>query len=252
MAQVASISVKMSSYDQILWGLMKDIRVIHNRVMSDIKHSVPGAVSDAVFKRYNINKSEVIATLAKQRGGEYHRGRNSGRGNTRFSLKGNSLDSLEFKFTAASWQYWDTWSKGLTKAGVKKAKKENRLEDYLREKAAEGHILAWKPKRGKRKNFRRKDNEKFWVKVETLRKKPANWEATDAYRVFTLFRGGNNRLAIAKKGEREYLMPKSSSIPQAILNEEVVAQWQPQIEKYIGDRVVHHCTEWIRGASYIR
>lgn len=246
----SSIKVDMSAVDQILWGLLQDVYSIHSHVISDIKRNVPGHIAGTVSKKYNVKKSEVLASLAKRRADEYHRGRNARRANTRFSVRGYRLTSLQFVFTAASWQYWETWSKGLTKAEVKKAKKENRLEDYLRARAAEGNILP-KDQAKRKKNFR-KNAQQYWVKVETYRKRPALWQATDAYRVFTLFRGRENRLAIAKKGEREYLQPKSSSIPQAILNPEVVSVWQPYLEKYIVDRLVHHAKQYLSGSSYIR
>lgn len=246
-----SIKVDMSAVDQILWGLLQDVYSIHSHVISDIKRNVPGHIAGSVSKKYNVKKSEVLACLAKRRADEYHRGRNARRANTRFSVRGHRLTSMQFVFTAASWQYWETWSKALDQKTLRQKKKEGKLEDYLRARAAEGNILpADQAKR--KKNFRGKNAQQYWVKVETYKKQPATWQATDAYRVFTLFRGGENRLAVAKKGEREYLLPKSSSIPQAILNPEVVSVWQPYLEKYIGDRIVHHAKQYLDGSNYIR
>ena len=246
----SSIKVDMSAVDQITWRLMQDVYAIHSHVISDIRHNVPGHIAGTVSKKYNVKKSEVLACLAKRRADEYHRGRNARRANTRFSVRGYRLTSLQFVFTAASWQYWETWSKALDRKTLRQKKKEGKLEDYLRARAAEGNILP-KDQAKRKKNFR-KNAEQYWVKVETYRKRPALWQATDAYRVFTLFRGRENRLAIAKKGEREYLQPKSSSIPQAILNPEVVSVWQPYLEKYIVDRLVHHAKQYLNGSSYIR
>lgn len=246
-----SIKVDMSAVDQILWGLLQDVYSIHSHVISDIKRNVPGHIAGTVSKKYNVKKSEVLACLAKRRADEYHRGRNARRANTRFSVRGHRLTSMQFVFTAASWQYWETWSKALDRKTLRQKKKEGKLEDYLRARAAEGNILpADQAKR--KKNFRGKNAKQYWVKVETYKNQPATWQATDAYRVFTLFRGGENRLAVAKKGERKYLLPKSSSIPQAILNPEVVSVWQPYLEKYIGDRIVHHAKQYLNGSNYIR
>lgn len=195
-------------------------------LLSDVKTRVPGKIGSAVSKVYNIQKSHVMQLKAYKvtETGEYTRGRNSGKGNVRFhsggdfsSMLGASSKSLTFHFTGASNEYWPTMELGKTQ----KKSLKNQKRKWSHKKASE----VWK----KAKNA-------YGVKVTTFRKKPVKWYRNDSYRVFTKLYNGNKRLAIARTGERRYLIPKTSSIPQAILNEDVVRIWQPQVSELLVKR----------------
>lgn len=193
-------------------------------LLSDVKHRVPGKISDAVTKLYNVDKSYVMALkphkITEESTGNvsYTRGRNSGKGNVRFhsggdfsSMLGASSKSLTFHFSSASNAYWPTMKIPFHKKKL--------LASQKRKWAHRRAEKVWQ-----------KAPEAYGVKVTTFKKKPIKWYSNEKYRAFAVpsFNdAGKIRLALSRRGERSFLVPKTSSIPQAILNPDVIAIWQP-------------------------
>lgn len=225
-----SINVKfdLKQVDKALDFTCFQIARANELLLSDVKHRVPGKISSAVAQVYNITKSHVLALKAHKikETGEYTRGRNSGKGNVRFHSGGNfsamlgaSSKSLTFYFTGASNPYWPTKEKG--------AKPQKR---------------KWKHKEAK--EVWAKSPNAYKVTVTTFRKRPVTWQRNDSFRVFTVpFGDGQRKLAMAKTGERKYLVPKTSSVPQAILNPDVVKIWQPQVSALLIKRWNNICKQ---------
>lgn len=194
--------------------------------ISDLRTKVPGIVSKAVSRFYAIPESYVVAKRArKDAEGEYHRGRNKGKGNVRLSTEGKTIASLTFIFRGrkevAPWPVYVNGKKLSEKA------KNKVLQKRVKKKVNGKTIQVQVP---------------YTVAQETYRGKPTPLRGKNGNRVFVVKgRLGKYMPVIARPKERKYLPHATSSVPQAVMNPEVAAIWKPLINALALERFNYHC-----------
>lgn len=194
----------------------KKLANVEQRMVSDIRRWVPGHISTATAKIYAISKSEVAAIKAtKAADGNYYRGRNAGKGNVRVSSSGDTVASLTFTFRGAKHASWPT-----------RAGKQQKVPKARKRFVKDGRIYSIpKP---------------YVTTVETYKGQRTPIKPRGNNRVFVM-QGKQGLVAMhVRAGERKPMAHGSSSIPQAITNEKVVAIWQPQLNEYILKRLANH------------
>ena len=199
---------------------------------SDAYKQAPGMVSDATSRIYALRKSDVAQIKGKwsSKTGEYStRGRNAGKGAVRVSMGANpdSISYFTLIFRGRKHAGWLTRANTLTNRAPK-----------ARVKYTDAH--------GKK----RSKLKPYAVTVETYRGKPALIKPKNGNRVFVLQRNGKLLAAVAKRGERMPWVHGSTSVPQAIMNENVVAIWKPRLEEYMVQRFIHHSRNVLKGVKY--
>ena len=215
------VSLNVGGINELMTALRvmpSQLAEINRRTISDIRDRAPGKIGSATSKIYRIDKSYVVALRARRdEAVEYHRGRNSGKGNVRFGVGGREVSTATLVFKAASNPWWPTKPMG-------------------------GKMNEMPPKKPRKKRFKGKSVTPFYVKIETLRGKPAYRRTDENHRIFVLPHpsGKGLRVMSAEKGSRRFLTMKTSSMPQAILNEKVVDIWRPQVQDLIVKRWQHH------------
>ena len=206
----------------------------------DIIKWMPGHVSTATAQIYNIKKSEVAqirsqgVTIDLYEEGNFERlywrgSRNAGKGNVRVSSNGaETVAGLVFTFKGAKHASWTT--RAGKQAKVPKARK----------------II--------KKNGRRYSIPKpYETNVETFKGKRTPIKPRGQNRVFVMSgKDGNLRAVHIRPGDKRPLAHGSSSLPQAIMNKEVVAIWRPQMNEYIAKRIAHHDKQSAKGAPYLK
>lgn len=199
---------------------------------SDAYSRAPGMVSDATIQIYALRKSDVAQIKGKwsSKTGEYStRGRNAGKGAVRVSMGANP-DRIS---------YFTLIFRGRKHAGwLTRANKSTSRAPKARVKYTDAH--------GKK----RSKLKPYAVTVETYKGKPALIKPKNGNRVFVLLRNGKLLAAVAKRGERMPWVHGSTSVPQAIMNENVVAIWKPRLEEYMVQRFIHHSRRVLNGGKY--
>lgn len=205
---------------------------------SDLRTWVPGHVSTATARIYNITKAEVAnikgryTTVNAQRPrgrdrrmweismpaldeGYTDRGRNAGKGNVRVSSEGTTLANITWIFRGRKHANWTT-----------RAGKQRRVPK-ARKRIKKGNRTYSVPK-------------PYVTTVETYRGKRTPIRGRNGNRVFVMDGKHGLRAMVVKPGSRRALAHGSSSIPQAIMNEQVVAIWRPQLITYAMQRFMYH------------
>lgn len=199
---------------------------VHQHTISDLRTKAPGIVSKAVSRFYAIPESYVVAKRArKDAAGEYHRGRNKGKGNVRLSTEGNTIASLTFIFRGRKEVApWPVYVNGKKLSGKAKNKV---LQKKVKKKANGRTIQVQVP---------------YTVAQETYRGKPTPIRGKNGNRVFVVKgRLGKYMPVIARPKERKFLPHATSSVPQAVMNPKVVAIWKPLVNALVLERFKHHC-----------
>lgn len=203
-----------------------DYSKAHESTLSDCRTKVPGIVSKAVATIYAIPESYVVAKRArKDAAGEYHRGRNSGKGNALLSIEGGSVASLSFIFRGRKdATLWPVYANG------KKVTEKKKNKDL--------HKYKTKRVNGEKKKIR----VPYEVSQETYKGKPATIKGKNGNRVF-IVKGkmGKYMPVIARPKERKFLPHATSSVPQAIANPQVIAIWKPSVQTMMIERFRHNC-----------
>lgn len=184
---------------------------------SDLRTWVPGAVSSATSKVYNITKAEVANIKGKYsiETGYSDRGRNAGKGNVRVSSTGDRLSSIAWVFKGRKHADWTT-----------RAGKQKRVPK-ARRRITKGGKTYSVPK-------------PYETTVETYKRVRTPIRGRNGNRVFVMDGKHGLRAMVVKAGTRMTLAHGSSSIPQAIMHERVVAIWQPKLIRKAEDRFMHH------------
>ncbi len=197
----------------------------HQYTISDLRTKVPGIVSKAVSRFYAIPESYVVAKRArKDAAGEYHRGRNTGKGNVRLSTEGNTIASLTFIFRgrkdASIWPVYVNGKKLSEKA-------KNKVLQKRKKKKVNGKTIQVQVP--------------YTVAQETYRGKPTPLRGKNGNRVFVVKgRLGKYMPVIARPRKRTFLPHATSSVPQAVMNPNVVAIWKPLVNALVLERFNHH------------
>lgn len=220
----------------------KRVAQIEKATCLDLKTWVPGHVSTATAQIYNIKKSEVAqlksqALIVEEENGlgyvntytEYWRGRNTGKGNVRVSSNGaEKIAHLTFTFKGAKHANWTT--RAGKQAKVPKARKTIK------------------------KNGRKYSIPKPYVtNVETYKGQRTPITPRGQNRVFVMSgQDGTLRAMHIRPGDKRPLAHGSSSLPQAIMNKDVVAIWRPQMNTYIAKRLAHHDKQSAKRRAYLK
>lgn len=183
---------------------------VEKYTLVDIRKRAPGLVSSATSSIYKIKKSEVARARTKGKN------KNAGKQSVRTSFKGESLDDFVMVFKGRKTATWDTKAKPKPKP----------------------------TKTGNPKVFSTK--KKYTVITEVYRGKPAVITPTGDNRVFVAMVGGKLRPMVVGK-ENKPRVKASTSVPQAIMNEQTVAIWRPELNKYVIKRFAHHSKRYWMG-----
>lgn len=176
--------------------------------IKDLKTRVPGLISTATAKIYNLNKKEVAAAhrtkayLSKKKFSE------ANRAHMRTSFKGDTLDSLTVIFTGRKHANWDTKATPM-------------------------------PEPVSSRTFSVK--QKYAVSQTVYKNKPVVIKPKKKYRVFVLARNGKLLPMIVGSGGRgKPRLKASTSVPQAVMNQDVVRIWRPKLNEYTLKRFNNH------------
>ena len=219
------------------------IATIEEMTCRDLKTWVPGHVSIATAQIYNITKAEVAQIRSRKVTVEnkvgmfvpnsstvdvYKRqGRNAGKGNVRVSTNGaETIAGLVFTFKGAKHANWTTRAGKQSKVpkARKKIKKDGRKYSIP------------KP---------------YVTTVETFKGQRTPITPKGTNRVFVMSgEDGKLRAMHIRPGDKRPMPHGSSSIPQAIMNKDVVAIWRPQMQAFIVKKLAHHDKQTAKGTKY--
>jgi hypothetical protein len=188
----------------------KEAAKVEKYTILDIKKRAPGMVSTATSKIYKIKKSEVARARTK------NKTKNAGKQHVRSAFKGQSLDDFTMVFRGKKTATWDTKAKPKPKP----------------------------PKTGNKKVF--STRKKYKVTVEVFRGKPTPIKPQGKNRVYVAMIGGKLRPLVVSKDNLP-MMKASTSVPQAIMNEQTVAIWRPELNAYVLKRFTHHSKRYWAG-----
>lgn len=181
-----------------------------------LKGRVPTLVSAAVAKVYQIDKNDVARAHKTKASIKKLKNPPKGSAHLRTSFRGTDLSSMEVIFTGRKRSTWNTTATPMP-APV-----------------------------GSGKTFSTK--EKYAVTRTVYRNQPVTLKGNKNYRIFVINRKGQLLpLAVGKKGRKPLAMA-ATSVPQAVMNQDVVHIWRPKLNdftlktfntrlKYLSDKI---------------
>ena len=196
-----------------LAAIVEDTAKVERYVISDLKKKVPGLVSSAVATIYNIKKSEVARANYKTE--------SQWAGSRKVSLRteGSTIGGLTFHFRGRRHADWKTTARPKPKP------------------INSGKVFS--------------NKKKYTTFQEVFRGQKTPITARGNNRVFIANIGGKLVPMVVGAGtSNKPLVKGSSSVPDAILNEKVKAIWQPELNRYVEDRLIHHTNRHLAGAAY--
>lgn len=193
------MDIKLKQVDEIrkeLNGLDKMAAKIEKFTLSKVMSSAPGYVAAATAEVYAIKKNEVTRARTKT-ASKY-----AGKQHVKTGFRGQSLDDFAMVFTGKKTSTWNTKAKPKPK----------------------------KPKTGNPKVFSTK--KKYTVTQEVFKGQRTPIRPQGDNRVFVAMVGGKLRPLVVGK-ENNPMVKASTSVPQAIMNEQVVKIWRPRVETLV-------------------
>ena len=183
---------------------------VEKYTLIDIRKRAPGIVSTATSKIYKIKKNEVARARTK------NASKYAGKQHVSTGFRGLSLDDFVMVFRGRKTATWDTKAKPKPKP----------------------------PMTGNPKVFSTK--RKYRVTTEVFRGKPAVITPTGGNRVFVAMVGGKLRPMVVGASNKPRVKA-STSVPQAIMNEQTVAIWRPELDNLVIKRFEHHSKRYWAG-----
>lgn len=174
--------------------------------IKDLKGRVPGMVSKAVAKVYNISASEVAQaqrTKARLTDKQFTK---ANKAHMRTSFRGDSLSSMEVVFTGRKHANWNTKAKPMP------APRGNKVFSTAK---------------------------KYAVTQTVYRGKPVTIHPQGGNRVFVMRRKGKLIPMVVGKSNQPRVKA-STSVPQTVMNEQVVDIWKPELNDYIHKHFTKH------------
>lgn len=188
----------------------KEAAKVEKYTIADIRKRAPGMVSSATAKVYAIKKSEVARARTK------NKTKNTGKQHVRTGFKGQSLDDFIMVFRGRKTATWNTKAKPMPK----------------------------RPNTGNPKIFSTK--KKYTVTTEVFRGKRTPIMPKGGNRVFVATIGGKLRPLVVGESNTP-MVHASTSVPQAIMNEQVVNIWRPELNQFVIKRFAHHSKRYWAG-----
>jgi hypothetical protein len=198
-------------------GIDKTAAKVERLIISDIKKRAPGKVAAATSKVYAINKNEVARAQSK------NASKFAGKQHVKTSFRGQSLDDFTMVFTGKKTATWNI------KAGGKPAVPTARTWTMVNYKWY--NVPA--PYKVTAKVYRKQRPQVIKPKGDT--------------RVFVAMVKGKLRPMVIGKDKDTPLVKAFTSVPQAIMNEEVAQIWRADIKELIIKRYTHHTKRYWKG-----
>lgn len=192
------LNIKLKQIDEIrkeFNGLDKAAAMVERKTLSNVKRKAVTEVKRATSAVYAINQNEVARS--QQTASKY-----AGKQHVKTGFRGQSLDDFVMVFTGKKTATWNTKAKPKPK----------------------------KPKTGNPKVFSTK--KKYSVTQEVFRGQRTPIKPKGDNRVFVAMVGGKLRPLVVGNDNRP-MIKASTSVPQAIMNEQVVKIWRPEVEQYV-------------------
>ena len=186
---------------------------VERYTISDIKRSVPPMVSKAVAEIYNIKQSEVAQAQRTKANLSDKAFKTANKKHLRTTFKGKDLSSLYVVFTGRKHANWNT---------------------------------AAKPKPKPRGSRVFATNKKYTVYQTVLKKQTVPISPKGGNRVFVMMRKGK-MIPMVVDDNNEPMVHASTSVPQAVLNKQVVNIWRPKLHALVNDALGRHTKRYWKG-----
>ena len=202
----------LSELARELEKIEEDTAEIERLTISDLKTKVPPLINKSVSQIYNIKKNEVTRANYKTQS------KFADRRKVALSTSGRTIAELTFYFRGRRHADWATTAKP-------------------------------KPKPAKSsKVFSNK--KKYTVYQEVLRGKKTPIQGKGNNRVFIANIGGKLVPMIVTPAENKPRIKGSSSVPDAIVNQQVEAIWRPELNMLVSKLLHRHAQRHSSGAIY--
>lgn len=212
----ANFNKQLKQLQKDLGSIDKQAAKVEAYTIRDIRSRAPGMVSTATAQVYAIKKSEVARARTK------NKSKFAGRQHVKTGFRGQSLNDFTMVFTGKKTATWNIKADGKKEVPTARTWVMQNYKWY--------NVPA--PYKVKAKVFKKQ-------RPQVIKPKGDN-------RVFVAMVGGKLRPMIVGK-DNQPMVKAFTSVPQAILNKQVVAIWKPQLSKLVTTRFSHHTKRYWAG-----